>query len=340
MVCYDVFQTNLRLHLQVDICRGYLTFFEFVMLPALENLSQSPPLRFLPLQEYLLRQADHNNFFSLAWAWQSFFERITLVLAAHCEIPLERRNFAVEGLVLSRDYYARRPDGRPVPTPTFVAGTQLTKREVTSISSNAHYQNGDAWIQGFDPSRPLSEEWGEPGKLFMQLFRAGNTDDLLQRMVDNYLLQIKKTKHLHQFYELAIRVADCTRSYPADYKWLRNQSLRSSESVPANMTEGFYSQYSTEYLQRLSRCRREARETMTHIRYATDVALLSSETANGILTSYENALEELSKLISSIERKVRSCGKAKSNAVREELALYEIRSSSNTHQPSPIGPSS
>ena len=200
----------------VDVSRGYLTFFEFVMLPALEDLNQAPPLQFLPLQEYLLRQADHNNFFSLAWAWQSFFERITLVLAAHCEIPLERRNFVTEGLVLSRDYYARRPDGRPVPTPTFAAGTQLTKREVTSIGSNAHYQNGDAWIQGFDPSRPLPEEWGESGKLFMQLFRAGNTDNLLQRMVDNNLLHIKNTKHLNQFYELAI---------PLQVEWIKRVDI-------------------------------------------------------------------------------------------------------------------
>jgi len=89
------------------------------------------------------------------------------------------------------------------------------------------------------------------------------------------------------------------------------------------MTEGFYSQYSTEYLQCLFRCRREARETMTHLKYAADVSQLRSDTVSGMLNEYEGALEELSRLIASIERKVRAHGKAKPNAVREESATYE-----------------
>jgi len=126
-----------------------------------------------------------------------------------------------------------------------------------------------------------------------------------------------------RFYELALKVAHCTRDLPSDFRWLRNQSLRSSESVVANMTEGFYSQYSTEYLQCLFRCRREARETMTHLKYAADVSQLRSDTVSGMLNEYEGALEELSRLIASIERKVRAHGKAKPNAVREESATYE-----------------
>jgi len=123
-------------------------------------------------------------------------------------------------------------------------------------------------------------------------------------------------------YQLALKVEQCTREFPNDFRWLRGQLLRSSESVPANLTEGFYSQYSTEYLQCLYRCRREAREAMTHLQYASDAQQIESRKVVELLNKYENALKELSSLIASIERKVRAHGKAKPNAVREELANY------------------
>ena len=147
----------------------------------------------------------------------------------------------------------------------------------------------------------------------------------------NRIRQVEDMPVYQRFYRLAVRVADSTRDYPSDYRWLRNQSLRSSESVPANMTEGFYSQYSTEYLQCLFRCRREARETMMHLKYAGDVMLLPSETVKDILDDYESALEELARLIASIERKVRLRGKAKPNAVREESPRYETESAAIGH---------
>jgi four helix bundle protein len=79
------------------------------------------------------------------------------------------------------------------------------------------------------------------------------------------------------FLGLARDVEKKSRLFTSDLRWLRTQVLRSSESVCANMTEGFYSQYSTEYLQALYRCRREGRETMTHLHYAVGVKQLSPE---------------------------------------------------------------
>lgn len=113
------------------------------------------------------------------------------------------------------------------------------------------------------------------------------------------------------FHQLAIEVDGITRAFGPDFRWLRVQSLRSSESVCANITEGFYSQYSTEYLQSLYRSRREARETMGHIRYAVDVHQMTEVTASKTLASYEDALTQLSSLIGSIESKIREKGKAK-----------------------------
>lgn len=113
------------------------------------------------------------------------------------------------------------------------------------------------------------------------------------------------------FYALALSVEKYTREYPRDFDWLRGQMLRSSESVSANMTEGFYSQYSTEYLQSLFRCRREAGETQTHLRYALDVAILERTTGDRLLSGYEDAIQQLGMLIASIERKIARVGKSK-----------------------------
>lgn len=112
-------------------------------------------------------------------------------------------------------------------------------------------------------------------------------------------------------FALALSIEKDSRAFAADFKWLRGQMLRSSESVCANMTEGFYSQYSTEYLQALSRCRREGRETTTHLRYAMAIKQLSNEKGRALTEGYDNALAQLTNLIASIERKIRQRGKTK-----------------------------
>lgn len=113
------------------------------------------------------------------------------------------------------------------------------------------------------------------------------------------------------FLSLAFDVEKDSRVFASDFRWLRAQVLRSSESVCANMTEGFYSQYSTEYLQALYRCRREGRETMTHLHYAMGIKQLSPGNARALLEQYDQALSQLTNLIGSIERKMRHRGKAK-----------------------------
>lgn len=127
---------------------------------------------------------------------------------------------------------------------------------------------------------------------------------------------------------LALDLEKKTRGFGPDFRWLRTQCLRSSESVAANMAEGFYSQYSTEYLQALCRCRREARETIAHIRYALGVKQLSEEIGAGLISEYEDALLQLANLISSIERKIVEYGKAKGkpSVIREIEEEYVTES--------------
>lgn len=113
------------------------------------------------------------------------------------------------------------------------------------------------------------------------------------------------------FFDLAVELEGVSRAWKRDFIWLRGQVLRASESVCANMTEGFYSQYSTEYLQALFRCRREGNETVTHLRYAYKVGLLPATTAEPLLKRYDTGLRQLTHLIGSIERKISRRGKAK-----------------------------
>jgi len=128
------------------------------------------------------------------------------------------------------------------------------------------------------------------------------------------------------FYELALEVEGITRDYGSDFHWLRIQLLKASESVCANMTEGFYAQYSTEYLHSLFYCRREARETTTHIRYASDVKLLQKSVTESICLRYDDALQQLANLIKSIERKIHLKGKSKATVygAKEGFESYEI----------------
>jgi four helix bundle protein len=118
--------------------------------------------------------------------------------------------------------------------------------------------------------------------------------------------------------ELALEVEKATRDCGPDFRWLRVQVLRSSESVCANMAEGFYSQYSTEYLQALYRCRREARETMTHLQYAMTTQVIPAETAASIQSRYEEALRQLANLMASIDRKIQERGKGKPGTLLKE----------------------
>jgi four helix bundle protein len=158
------------------------------------------------------------------------------------------------------------------------------------------------------------------GSWFME--KEGSGSMRIERVEDMRVFQV--------FYEMAVAIEKVTRQFGPDFRWLRTQVLRSSESVCANMTEAFYSQYSTEYLQGLHRCRREARETLLHLRYAKDSGNLADDVHHRLEAQGEDALQQLAAVISSIERKIQERGKAKPGVslAREEEQNYHI-----PHQP-------
>jgi len=134
-------------------------------------------------------------------------------------------------------------------------------------------------------------------------------------------------------YDFAVDVEKQTRRFAGDFRWLRVQALRSSESSFANLSEGFYSQYSTEYLQALYRTKREARETVSHLKYSVDVEQKTASSGNALLTRYEEALRQLGNLIKSIEKKIRERGKSIPgfSKVREEHADYHPEPDADGH---------
>jgi len=147
-----------------------------------------------------------------------------------------------------------------------------------------------------------------------------------REMENQKIVNVEQMPVYQAFLGLALEVENVTRDCGPDFRWLRVQLLRSSESVCANMAEGFYSQYSTEYLQALYRCRRESRETITHLEYARATRQLSEIKVTSLQSRYQDALRQLANITSSIERKIQERGKAKPGAVLKETeAEYSVQ---------------
>ena len=126
--------------------------------------------------------------------------------------------------------------------------------------------------------------------------------------------QVKRPEDMPVFealYHLALDVERLTRSFGRVFQWLRSQVNRAAEATPANIAEGFYAQYSTEYLHSLYRARREAREATVHLRYAADVGAGDPSTTQRLLVRYEEALRQLNAVIAAVERKIEKSGKAR-----------------------------
>jgi four helix bundle protein len=134
------------------------------------------------------------------------------------------------------------------------------------------------------------------------------------------------------FYRISLAVESASKGFPSEFRWLRSQVLRSSESVCANMAEGFYSQYTTEYVQCLYRCRREARESLVHLSYATDTGLISRESLAVFTQDFESALQQLGAVVRSLEQKMQTYGKGKpsSSILREDDGGYWTDSDSSS----------
>ena len=119
--------------------------------------------------------------------------------------------------------------------------------------------------------------------------------------------QIRSVEDLDVFnlaYDLAVRIMRLTDNWPRRFWWLADQIMRSSESVAANIAEGFESQHPKEYLRSLYIARREAGETKVHLRYARDARLITAEECEALRSDYDRVGQMLWGLIRSIGKRV------------------------------------
>lgn len=188
----------------VRLCGGFLHFLDGVAIPALTRLQEDAPTHFPPLQKALVDYVNETNFFSMLWQWQTFGERLALLLAANGEIPILEKNWVQTGMLLSRSYHARRPSGALVKAVTLPANRRLDHNDVQRIRSNIHFRRSDVWIRGFNPQRPALPEWGDTGVLLVNLLRALNGKEVMSSLARSGLLYQRRAPKLGNYFDVAV----------------------------------------------------------------------------------------------------------------------------------------
>ncbi len=197
----------------IELCGGFLHFLDYVCLEALDALAKEPEEIVSDWEHHLVNYARQINFFNSLWMWQDFFDRVAITLIAHGELPLQEAAWATAGLVLSRDYHARRPGGQASRRPTLTTGQRLLPADVTKIRSSQYYRSEDAWVRGFRLNQPVAtpEE-----KLFRQLLQAGGGEARLERLVEFGILRRERVTRLGDFYVINV---------PLYGHWLRQSGI-------------------------------------------------------------------------------------------------------------------
>jgi len=95
--------------------------------------------------------------------------------------------------------------------------------------------------------------------------------------------------------DAAMAVFDVTHRFPSDERFnLTQQILRSSRSVPANISEAWRKRrYSAAFISKLNDAEGEAAETQTHLELALRSKYLSSEDASRLDQAYEEIISIL-----------------------------------------------
>lgn len=79
--------------------------------------------------------------------------------------------------------------------------------------------------------------------------------------------------------------------------------MKSSESVAANIAEGFESQHPKEYMRALYIARREAVETKVHLTYAREAEVIEPDLCAKVTAEYDRVGQMLWGLIRSLGRR-------------------------------------
>lgn len=106
-----------------------------------------------------------------------------------------------------------------------------------------------------------------------------------------------------KLFHLAVEVHDLTMLFPKFEMFeLGSQLRRSSNSIPANLAEGFNNKHTNIYLEGISRAQGEMRETVHHLKISFQKKYLNQDKLNYFLTEYDVCGRMLTNLGKSLER--------------------------------------
>jgi four helix bundle protein len=114
--------------------------------------------------------------------------------------------------------------------------------------------------------------------------------------------------------ELHLEVHELTMSFPKYEMYeLGSQVRRSSNAIPANIAEGWNNKHSNMYLEGINRALGEMRETRHHLLMALRKGHISSESANRLVSRYDECGKMLRGLEQAVEKSIES-GRNRSKA--------------------------
>ena len=101
-------------------------------------------------------------------------------------------------------------------------------------------------------------------------------------------MRVEDLEVYNKLCDLAIEVHKLTLTFPKfEIYELGSQLRRSSNSIPANLAEGFNNKHTNIYLEGISRAQGELRETIHHLKIAFRKEYFSKEKLNYFLKEYE-----------------------------------------------------
>ena len=107
----------------------------------------------------------------------------------------------------------------------------------------------------------------------------------------------------NKLFQLTLEVHELTMTFPKfELYELGSQLRRSSNSSPANVSEGFGNKHTNIYLEGISRSQGEIRETIHHLKIANAKKYLSNEKLNIFVNQYEDCSKMLYGLEQSLLR--------------------------------------
>ena len=115
--------------------------------------------------------------------------------------------------------------------------------------------------------------------------------------------KVEDLKVYQKLVNLVIEIHKITLTFPKfEIYELGSQLRRSSNSVPANLAEGFNNKHINIYLEGISWAQAELRETRHHLEIASKKEYLTPERLNHLIADYKECSKMLKGLEKSLEK--------------------------------------